>query len=114
MESRDQILPGPSLAQLLYQKALGSRLVLDLKERISEKKCASHTNSTTHGAVVMAKCWKPKFLGSIPSCAMSTFKKERACSNDPSGPLIKGKCWTPEWSGWILGCPKNSFRLVLE
>ena len=26
MESRDQILPGPSLAQLLYQKALGSRL----------------------------------------------------------------------------------------
>ena len=29
MESRDQILPGPSLAQLLYQKALGSRLLRD-------------------------------------------------------------------------------------
>ena len=28
MESRNQILLGPSLAQLLYQKALGSRLVL--------------------------------------------------------------------------------------
>ena len=47
VESRDQILPGPSLAQLLYQKALGSRLVIimsgfnpEMRQGLEEEKQA--------------------------------------------------------------------------